>query len=372
MSPSPAVTVVMTVFNGERYVEKAIRSILGQAYREFEFVIVDDGSTDHTAEIVDQYAGEDARIRVVAQPNRGMVAALNRGWKLARGRYVARMDQDDLSLPHRLERQVAFLEQNPNVCLVGGSAYYISAAGDYLSTCQCPTSADQIRAALLERNCLVDSTVMVRREALEAVNGYRAAFECAEDYDLWARLSEKFDLACLREVVGCYRLSASQVSHQKLKQQATAFLTACATTRRRRETGVDLFDAAEEITPELLEEYGISQETISDAYLARLLWRTSVMLLAEGIVEARRVLEMTQKVPPACWKRSHRLALLRVRARMAFCERRYLYGVATGLRVACLDPAPVARRVLRIPLLLSLRWQRKMARRSGSFSDCWR
>jgi glycosyltransferase involved in cell wall biosynthesis len=361
--------MVMTVFDGDQYVEKAIRSVLAQKYREFEFIIVDDGSTDNTAAIVDQYASEDGRIRVVAQPNRGMVAALNRGWKLARGRYVARMDQDDIALPHRLERQVQFLEQNSEACLVGGFAYYISAAGDYLRTYHCPTRDDQIRAALQVRNCLVDSTVMIRREALEAVNGYRAPFECAEDYDLWLRLSEKFQLACLREVVGCYRLSASQVSHRRLKRQTTAFLAARAAAKRRRETGTDLFASAEEISPALLEEHGIGQESITDTYLTKLLSRADVMLWAEGAVEAYPLLKAAKSVPPPCWKRSHHLQALKVQAKIAFCERRYLCSVVTGLRVACLDPALMARHVLCLPLLLSSHWRRNTARRSGLFSD---
>ncbi|MBI5094602.1 MAG: glycosyltransferase family 2 protein [Candidatus Hydrogenedentes bacterium] len=112
-SAAPAVSVVMSVYNGERYLAEAIESILGQTYRDFEFIIIDDGSTDESLKIVEGYASRDNRIRLVSRPNRGLAAALNDGIEIARAPIIARMDADDVSLPKRFEKQMLYMAQHP-------------------------------------------------------------------------------------------------------------------------------------------------------------------------------------------------------------------------------------------------------------------
>src|SRR5688572_25740567 len=118
-SAPPTVSVVMTVYNTERYVREAVESILGQTFRDFEFIIIDDGSTDSAPAILREYADRDPRIRLVSRPNTGIVRAANEGIALARGNYLARMDSDDVALPHRFEKQVRYLNEHPACVLVG-------------------------------------------------------------------------------------------------------------------------------------------------------------------------------------------------------------------------------------------------------------
>ncbi len=125
----PLVSVVMSVYNGERFLREAIESILSQTFRDFEFIIVNDGSTDGTAGILNSYALSDSRVRVFEQENMGQCASDNRGCSLARGKYIARMDSDDVSMRDRLERQIAFLENHEKVGLLGGAVEIIDDRG---------------------------------------------------------------------------------------------------------------------------------------------------------------------------------------------------------------------------------------------------
>src|ERR1700680_300023 len=129
---SPKVSVVMSVFNGQTFLSEAIESILGQTFRDFEFLIIDDGSTDRTAEILSTIAQSDGRIQIVSRSNKGRAISLNVGINLAAGKYIGRMDADDVALPRRLEQQVTFMEQHPGVVLLGGAVELISAAGQRL------------------------------------------------------------------------------------------------------------------------------------------------------------------------------------------------------------------------------------------------
>lgn len=141
---NPLVSVVMVVCNVERFLGEAIASVLAQTFREFEFVIVDFGSTDKSKEIVSQYAATDHRIRLHEIPNCGLAEARNAGVSRAQGRYVAIMDADDVSLPDRLLREVEFLEKNPNVGVVGGAVAWIDATGSLLGTPRYPRESRSI------------------------------------------------------------------------------------------------------------------------------------------------------------------------------------------------------------------------------------
>src|SRR5262249_5336709 len=157
---------------------------LDQRFADFEFLIIDDGSTDCTGERLAHYRRQDRRVRVYQQEQQGHAASLNRGCGLARGSYLARLDADDIALPDRFEREVAFLDRHPGVAVLGGAVRVIDRAGREICVDSCPVDGDQIRATLCHCSPFYHSSVMMRKGAFEAVEGYRPAFEDAEDYDL--------------------------------------------------------------------------------------------------------------------------------------------------------------------------------------------
>jgi glycosyltransferase involved in cell wall biosynthesis len=223
----PRVSVLMSVHNGARYVETALDSVLAQTFSDFEFVIVDDGSTDETPAILARYA--DPRIVGLRnEVNLGLTKSLNRGLEVARGEYVARQDADDLSLPGRLACQVQFLKSHPDISLVGTSYVQIDEQGQELSTVAMPAEPDQIREMLFYTPCFCHGSVMGRHADLQAIGGYDERFVAAQDMDLWLRLAERYQLANLPAPLYGFRMHAASVtgrsrSHQRqMGHQATA------------------------------------------------------------------------------------------------------------------------------------------------------
>lgn len=200
----PLVSVVMSVFNDRRDVGRAVDSILGQTWRDFEFIVIDDGSNDGTDEVLAEY--RDPRLRVVRQQNTGLTIALNRGLALARGQYVARMDGDDVSMPTRLEKQVAYLEANPACVLVGCWAQVFSSPAALLHRFAPPNDDLALRWGLLIDSLFCHSAAMMRRDALLAVHGYDETFRYAQDYDLFERLAQVGKLGVVPEVLVDYYL----------------------------------------------------------------------------------------------------------------------------------------------------------------------
>jgi glycosyltransferase involved in cell wall biosynthesis len=216
----PKVSVLMPVYNGERYLREAIESILAQSFGDFEFLIVDDGSSDSSAQIVRSYG--DPRIRLEQnQSNAGLIFTLNKGLRLARGSYVARMDCDDVSLPERLERQVAFLESHPQVGICGSWFRKFGHAKE--KTVRWSTDPDGIRCGLLFDAMVGHPTVMLRRELLADVGlFYDPAYQNAEDFELWVRAAQHCELANLGEVLLRYRVHAAQITQSQAAGQRDA------------------------------------------------------------------------------------------------------------------------------------------------------
>jgi hypothetical protein len=264
---NPLVSVVLVVCNVERFLGEAIESILGQTFRDFEFVIVDFGSTDQSKEIVSRHAAKDRRIQLHEIPHSGLAEARNAACSFARGRYIAIMDADDVSLPHRLRQEVEFLEKNPKVGVVGGAVDWIDASGAKLVNARVPagvtlhpvTANHEIQAALVEYNPVWQPSVLMRAEAFTVVGGYRGAFAPTEDYDLWLRIAERFEMANLDEVLLNYRIHPFQVSVRRRKQQTLGTLAARASASARRKGHPDPFRAVKEITPSVLTGLGISE-----------------------------------------------------------------------------------------------------------------
>lgn len=225
-SNAPRVTVLMAVHNGERWLSEAVQSILGQTFHDFEFLIIDDGSTDASLEIVTQFA--DERIRLIRnEQNCGLAASLNRGMALASGEYVARMDCDDVSLPRRLEKQVSFLDANPEIAVCGSRVRTIGRAIEEVWLY--PLEPDVIRCQLLFENALAHPSVMLRRKIFDSYRlSYDQTFPCSQDYDLWVRTARHAPLANVDDVLLFYRLHEDQAGCRLLKIQSAA-------TRRIRE-----------------------------------------------------------------------------------------------------------------------------------------
>ena len=200
----PLVSVVLPVWNCPGYVGAAIGSVLSQTFSEFEFLIIDDGSTDDTPRILEKYI--DPRIRLIRHENRGLAGTLNVGIGVARGKYIARQDQDDISLPDRLAKQLAYMESHPECGLLGTWAQIME--GDRLTErYHRHPSAVELRYQLLFNNPFVHSSVMLRKSVLETVGGYSTdpIRQPPEDYELWSRLSRHSNVANLPEVLLYYR-----------------------------------------------------------------------------------------------------------------------------------------------------------------------
>jgi len=228
----PTVSALMPVYNAEPYLAEAVESILGQTFADFEFLIVNDGSTDRSGAILERYAARDRRIRLTSRPNTGYTVALNQLLDLASGEFVARMDADDVALPQRLARQVDYLRAHRDVVCVGSAVHMIDAAGRFLRNGHPGMDHEAIQQRALAGDCpLNHPSVMMRRAAVEAVGGYHAEFEPAEDLDLWLRLGEVGRLVNLPEVLMKYRQHVASFSEQyqrlQLERSAAAVLETC-------------------------------------------------------------------------------------------------------------------------------------------------
>jgi len=215
----PSVTVLMSVYNGEKYLSDAIDSILNQTFPDFELLIINDGSIDGSSEILHNYSQQDKRIRLHHQTNQGLIAALNKGLELARGKFIARMDADDVSLPERLAIQLAFLEAHPDVGVLGSGAVAMDSSGISSYTVQFPMQHDVLRWFLCFTNPIVHPTAMMRQPIVAQVGGYNAAAVHAEDYDLWCRLCCVTRLSNLQNVLLLLRKHDSNVSKVHTTQQ---------------------------------------------------------------------------------------------------------------------------------------------------------
>lgn len=204
----PLVTVLMGVFNGREHLVRAVESVLTQTFGDFEFLIVDDASTDGTAALLRRLATRDARIRVLEHSeNLGLGAALHRGVDAARGDLIARIDSDDECQPQRLDKQVEYLRSHPEADIVGSFAEDVAADGRVLRVRRVPTGHDRI-AALVWTNPFVHSTVMFRRESILRAGSYDARLRRRQDYDLWFRCARAgLGFANLPEPLVRYRVS---------------------------------------------------------------------------------------------------------------------------------------------------------------------
>lgn len=220
---APLVSIIMPVYNGEAFLSEAIDSVLSQTYKNFELIIINDGSTDKSEKIIKSYS--DPRIVFISQKNKGLSRACNKGIGIAKGKYVARQDDDDISLPHRLEKQVWYLEANTNVGLVGTNFKAIGRNGDTINHTNVFTKDKDIRPALIFSNQFGHGSIMVRKSIIKKAGCYDPAYRIAQDYDLWVRISKICEVSNLKECLYLWRqvgegLSTSSANIEKTAQEA--------------------------------------------------------------------------------------------------------------------------------------------------------
>jgi len=209
----------MSVYNGEKYLNQAIESILNQTFTDFEFIIIDDSSSDKTPEILQRY--KDPRIIIVRNnTNLGLTKSLNIGLNLAKGEYIARMDADDISYPERLEKQVKFLEKNENIGVLGTSRELIDDANTTIGQVLSISDVNIIKwSSLFGFHEIAHPTAMIRKNLMDRVAGYNPKYSYAQDAELWSRLSEITTFSNLPDILLKYRMNTRQISQKNADDQ---------------------------------------------------------------------------------------------------------------------------------------------------------
>jgi glycosyltransferase involved in cell wall biosynthesis len=214
------VTVLLPVYNAGPPLDAALESVIRQNFSDYEILVIDDCSTDDSLQRIRRHEARSPLIRVIAHPtNCGLAATLNEGLEAARGEYIARMDQDDESLPERVATQVPFLDANPNVAVVGSYVYHMGATRSHDRLVAVPVESDAIATQLRKSNCMYHPATMLRRQTIIDLGGYREQFKNAEDYDLWLRVSRSRELANIAAPLLRYRFSTSGMTLSRKWQQ---------------------------------------------------------------------------------------------------------------------------------------------------------
>lgn len=239
-SHQPYISVVMPVYNADQFLVSSVRSILHQTFTNFEFIIINDGSTDTSEQKLNHLRENDPRIRLISRENKGLTATLNEGVRYAQGMYIARMDADDIALPERFAKQVLFLDTHPDHVAVGSRVLLIDPDNSPICLFSTETEHDAIDQAHLagKGGAICHPALMVRRSALERVGGYREIMSHAEDLDLFLRLAELGKLANLPETLMHYRMHPRSIGHEKRSEQYESAVRAVSEAYRRR--GLDM------------------------------------------------------------------------------------------------------------------------------------
>jgi glycosyltransferase involved in cell wall biosynthesis len=229
----PSLSVVMAVYNAEQYLQKSVKSILGQTFSDFEFIIIDDGSTDRSFEMISSY--DDPRIRIIQNSNNlGQTRSLNKGIAISSGEFIARQDADDYSDLDRFRLQVDHLKAHPEVGLLGTSYRIVDKQGNILETVVLPESNDELQDRLLRGNIFCHGSVMIRGDVLKMVGGYNENFPVTQDYELWLRLSEHASLANLKSVLYSLRFDEGSVTRKRRTVQLSYRRLALELAEQRR------------------------------------------------------------------------------------------------------------------------------------------
>lgn len=297
MSERPAaIDVLVTVYNGERFLTQTLDSVLAQTFIDWRLIVVDDQSTDGTAAILADYAARDQRITVVPGPHLGIAAAANAGLAYVTAPLVARLDGDDIALPERLQVQHDFLQRHPDVLAVGSDVMLIDEDNKRLRRRHAPVGWEKIRTILQTRNCMCHPSSMIRSEALHRIGGYRAKFRNSLDYDLWLRIAEIGKIENIAQDLLLYRRHAAQVSASGNTHRQTIYSVGAATDFFLRKYRPDLGETAidEANTDDLADKLASLYQSRLDATDVASINRHAIRLLRHARAlspEARQALD---------------------------------------------------------------------------------
>lgn len=211
---TPTISVLLPTFNDSLYLHDAIDSIMHQSLEDYELLVIDDSSTDNTAQIISGF--QDPRIKVIQnEKNLGLAASLNKGLALAQGKYIARMDGDDISFPDRFERQIDFLNEHPDVFILGCNTIRIDADGNFIDKSDYPNSDALIRYSLFFRNAIAHPTVMMRSELFNKHNYSYNLFDSGQDFDLWTRIPNEHKFWNLPDFLYYHRRHSKSITSTK-------------------------------------------------------------------------------------------------------------------------------------------------------------
>ena len=215
MLKNPKISVIMSVYNGEKYLREAIESILDQTFIDFEFIIVIDPSIDNSLEIIQSY--DDERIEIINnEKNIGLTQSLNKALKIAKGEYIARQDADDISLPNRFEEQITYLEKYPEVALLGTSAYKIDENGKIIE--KFTALAKPTIKNLFKGNLFYHGSVMLRKGIINELGGYNELITYPQDYELWLRIAKHYKVGNLTQLLYKWRFHGENMGFSNIEQ----------------------------------------------------------------------------------------------------------------------------------------------------------
>ena len=217
----PEISVILPVYNAEQYIAEAVNSILNQTFNDFECIIINDGSTDNSLTILQELAKKDPRIVLVSRENKGLIATLNEAISHAKGKFIARMDADDIALPLRLEKQYHYLTKNPTVAVLGTGYRFISESGEIGRKRHTLSTFNDVKASLFFGNPIAHPSVMINYQLLGKQYRYKEHYKTIEDFELWCRISQKYKIENLKEVLLHSRLLATSISGQNIDKQIT-------------------------------------------------------------------------------------------------------------------------------------------------------
>lgn len=310
MNKSPLVTVLMPVYNGEKYLAEAIDSVLAQTFNDFELLIINDGSTDGTQPILDSYS--DARLKCYKNENQGVAKSLNFGIKLASGNYIWRHDADDICLPEQLQRQIEFLEAHPNFALVSTQIAFMTDNGKIANDYRQPKDAyfqkQPFKTVKREHfnpySPITHATVLIKKEVFDNIGDYRSEFKTSEDTDLWLRLIEKYNAAVLNYCSYFVRLNSTSAT--QIFKKSTSFYRDLAYqfADERAEFGSDILQQGKPM-PRPKEDEKILVETKLNGRNFRsdlLNYEYLVMLNAK---DTKNILKIISVSIQSGWKLSH-------------------------------------------------------------------
>jgi len=216
----PQVSVAMSVYNGAQHTREAVESILKQTFEDFEFLIIDDASTDATPQILREYAFADKRVQIIKnQQNLGLTRSLNKALAQAKGEYIARMDADDVALPERLARQIQWMESNPRGDLLGTAYYEVNDQGEIIGSVRFPLRDDILKKHLIRYNPFLHASVMIRKRIIDEVGMYDENIQRAQDYDLWFRIAKISELGNLPDCLMKRRYTTHNISIRRENEQ---------------------------------------------------------------------------------------------------------------------------------------------------------